>query len=137
MFPDKIAPGSWPYHEGDKIPFTSGMYIVVHGIYCGPALPPVAKSAEIIPQASDLRVFPNPFSDKVRFDFTLEKDANVVLEINNMLGQKVTTLMDQRVEGGVMNTVEFKPTYEVSGMYIYRFTVDGKTQIGKLIYKNE
>jgi len=54
-----------------------------------------------------------------------------------MLGRKITTLMDQYVTGEAVNTVTFKPNDEVSGIYIYKYIVDGNAQVGKLIYKNE
>ncbi len=99
-----------------------------------------SKSAEIInpfAATSDLKVYPNPFSDKVTFEFTSGADAHAVLEINNILDRKLLLLMDQQIKGGVLNRVEYTPKDEVSGMYIYRLNLNGNIQIGKLIYKKE
>ncbi|HCY43081.1 MAG TPA: hypothetical protein DHV48_17390, partial [Prolixibacteraceae bacterium] len=97
-----------------------------------------AKSAEIstpLLNASSLKVYPNPFSDKVMFEFVSGADAHAVLEINNMLGQKVATLLDKQVSKGVMNRIEYEPKDVISGIYLYRLTLDGNVQIGKLIYR--
>jgi hypothetical protein len=101
-----------------------------------------AKSAEILPEdtpetleASELKVYPNPFSDKLTFEFVSDVDAHAVLEINNVVGQRVRTLMDQPVEKGVKNHVEYTPTHEISGIYIYRLKLNDEIQIGKVIYK--
>ena len=98
------------------------------------------KSAEIATaiapdlEYSDLKVYPNPFNDKVNFEFVLADDAYAVLEIYNILGQSIATLLDQRVEGGVLNRIEYAPNQIISGIYIYKLTLDGKKSIGKLIY---
>ena len=139
MFPDKIAPGQWPFVEGDVIPFTGG-YIIVHAVYCGPKLPLVVvpKSFEIQNptfEESSLKVYPNPFSEKVTFEFVSGKDAYGVLEIFNITGQKVARILDRPVEAGVMNRIEYEPANRVTGIYIYRLQLDNDIQVGRIIYK--
>jgi hypothetical protein len=99
-----------------------------------------AKSAEIstpLLNAGSLKVYPNPFSDKVMFEFVSGADAYAVFEINNLLGQKVATLLDKKVSKGVMNCLEYTPGEKVSGVYFYRLIIDGNVQTGKLVYKRE
>nr|WP_320154061.1 T9SS type A sorting domain-containing protein [uncultured Draconibacterium sp.] len=62
---------------------------------------------------------------------------NAVLEIHNMLGQRVVRLLDKPVEAGELQRVEFRPETEISGMYLYRLDINGDTRIGKLIYRNK
>jgi len=96
------------------------------------------KSAFITaPEASSLKVYPNPFGDKVYLEFASATDSHATLEITNILGQKVTTLMSQMVNKGELNRVEYEPTGEISGIYFYRLILDGNVQIGKLVYKKE
>ncbi|NQU32787.1 MAG: T9SS type A sorting domain-containing protein, partial [Bacteroidetes bacterium] len=97
----------------------------------------IATNVPVLLEPSDLKVYPNPFSDKVKFEFVSGKDARAVLEIHNILGQKVSTLMDQQVKQGVMNSVEYEPTHAVSGIYIYKLSLNGNSQIGRIIYKKE
>ncbi len=68
------------------------------------------KSAEIYPlvEATPIKVYPNPFSDKVAFEFTSAEDTHAVLEITNILGQKVTIKWSGR-EPGLTGTGKTKP----------------------------
>ena len=45
--------------------------------------------------------------------------------------------MDEWVEEGVTNRVQFKPLDNKSGIYIYKLTIDGNVQTGKIIYKQK
>lgn len=91
------------------------------------------KSGDL--KASSLKVYPNPFSQKVIFEFTAARNSHAVLEITNMLGQKVATVMDRQVEEGVLNRVEYEPFGVNPGTLIYRLRLDDHIQTGRLIYK--
>ncbi|WP_297101096.1 T9SS type A sorting domain-containing protein, partial [uncultured Draconibacterium sp.] len=97
------------------------------------------KAAEIeVPEElapSELIVYPNPFTEKVTFEFVSGVDAYGVLEIYNITGQRVARILDRPVEAGVMNRIEYVPEHDVSGIYLYRLDLDGKLQIGRIIYK--
>ncbi|WP_163325182.1 T9SS type A sorting domain-containing protein [Draconibacterium mangrovi] len=103
----------------------------------------VKKSADIqldvnpILQDSELKVFPNPFDEVVNFEFVSAVSGHAVLEIHNMLGQRVARILDQPVEAGELQRVEFRPNSEISGVYLYRLDIDGDTRIGKIIYRNK
>ncbi|MDX8339539.1 T9SS type A sorting domain-containing protein, partial [Draconibacterium sp. IB214405] len=102
----------------------------------------VKKSVDIllgvdpVLQDSELKVFPNPFDEVVNFEFVPAVSGHAVLEIHNMLGQRVVRLLDQPVEAGELQRVEFRPDSEISGVYLYRLDIDGDVRIGKLIYRN-
>lgn len=82
-----------------------------------------------------VRVYPNPFSREVTFEFTARKDARALLEITNMAGQKVTTLVDRHVQKDVLNTIRFSPENVSEGILIYRLILDDEVQTGRLIYR--
>jgi hypothetical protein len=84
--------------------------------------------------ASELKVFPNPFSARTTFEFVSGKDVNARLEIYSITGQRITTLMDRQVEQGVLNRVEFEPSNLTPGMLLYRLTLGNEVQNGKLQY---
>ena len=86
---------------------------------------------------SELRVYPNPFSDIVNIEFVSPVKGHAILEIHNMVGQRVATLMDQYIDAGALNKVQFRPDSEVSGFYLYKLDINGQIQIGKMIYRNE
>ncbi len=100
--------------------------------------PKKSKSAEIENpdlEASNLKVYPNPFTDKVTFEFVSGVDAYGVLELYNITGQRVARILDRPVEAGVLNTIDYEPENKISGVYIYRLDLDGDIQIGRVIYK--
>ncbi len=101
------------------------------------ACPTVVNQSAQIPgfAANELKAYPNPFSDRVVFEFTSKSDSHAVLEISNILGQKIKTLMDKQVKMGVLNRVEYIPQDVVPGILIYRLLLDGSVQNGRIIYK--
>ena len=82
---------------------------------------------------SELTVFPNPFTTSVTFEFVPGVNARAKLDIFNSVGQLVTTLIDQPVEKGVLNRIEYKPVM-TPGLLYYRFTLDAEIFNGTLIY---
>jgi hypothetical protein len=97
-----------------------------------------SKSAEIlVPKVvfSDFKVYPNPFSDRVRFEFTSPVATQAQIDVYDMLGRKVQTVFEGPAEGGVTYNVYFKPETVISGMYIYRMTLGQAVYNGKLVYK--
>jgi hypothetical protein len=82
-----------------------------------------------------MKVYPNPFKKDITFEFVSAKDTHAVLEITNILGQKITTLMDSKVKMGVVNRIEYQPKNVVPGILIYRLILDGKVQNGRIVYQ--
>ncbi len=159
-----VAPGQYPYVSGPLenvagltgIEFTgvSGdLYIIAHAVTCEAVcdwereivnlteeIVADNKSAEIVTQeleAKDLKVYPNPFGDKVTFEFVSAKDARARLEITNVLGQRIAVLMNENVKEGLLNRVEYKPVDVATGILIYRLILDEGVQSGRIIYKKE
>jgi hypothetical protein len=87
--------------------------------------------------SAKLIVYPNPFSEKVNFEFEVNEDAYVTLLIYNALGQKVKTLLDKNVREGEVNTISFTPENQVSGFYIYQLKINDNIKTGKLIYNKK
>ncbi len=88
-----------------------------------------------IGEINDLKVYPNPFSQKLNFEFVSARNANAILEIYNLNGQLIAKLLDQPVQGGVLNRIEYTPNEIISGMYIYKLNLDGNISVGKVIYR--
>jgi hypothetical protein len=134
-----VAPGSY-YYAG---PFKNGqqVYVIAHAVVCGPFTTTKVSSVtqksaviERLDNATELKVYPNPFNSRVAFEFVSSKDVNARLEIYNNIGQRISTLMDRPVEKGVLNRVEFTPSNITHGVLFYRLLLDDEVQNGKLLY---
>ncbi len=108
---------------------------------CTAKVTSTVKSAEIatgiVPDVeyASLKVYPNPFSSELRFEFESPETANARIDLYDMTGRKVKTIFEQPVEGGVLYNAEFKPDAVVSGMYFYRITLGEAVFNGKVLYK--
>ena len=80
-----------------------------------------------------LQNYPNPGNPSTTITFTLPRTAHVTLEIYNLLGQRVRTLVDGAIDAG-SHTVVWDGRDELgsslsSGVYLYRLrAVQGKGQ---------
>ncbi len=86
---------------------------------------------------SDLKVYPNPFTDRVQFEFVSPESVNARIDIYDMTGRMVKTVFEGPVEGGVNYNAEFKPQAQISGFYLYRMTLGEAVYNGKLVYNNK
>ncbi len=67
--------------------------------------------------------YPNPFNPSTVIEFDLPLAGPVRLEVFNILGQKVLTLIDRRLPAG-SHQVDFDATDFPSGIYFYRLSYD-------------
>lgn len=76
--------------------------------------------------------YPNPFNPTTNIQFKLPQTANVTLAVYNMLGQKVSILIDKRMSAGSYSA-EFKGLGLPSGVYIYRLDAEGVSKSRKML----
>lgn len=91
--------------------------------------------SELEGDLSDLAAFnyPNPFNPTTNINFVLEKEGHVTVEIYNVLGEKVITLLDEFAKAGI-NTVTWhakddKGQSVGSGYYFYRITTENSIPV--------
>jgi hypothetical protein len=132
----------------------NAVYIIIHGVACEAVcmyeepetmevnfyqnFSTTKKSASIDVldvNGNSLKAYPNPFSSEVTFEFAAGKDARALLEITNIAGQRIATLMDRHVHQGVVNSVRFSPDNVAEGVLIYRLILGDEVQTGRLIYR--
>jgi hypothetical protein len=77
--------------------------------------------------------YPNPFNDKVMFVIQSPVSGKAKLDIYNMLGQKLQTVFDGQVFGGMKHTIEFNVPMADRTNLIYIFRINDQQIIGKLI----
>ncbi len=73
--------------------------------------------------------YPNPFNPSTQIQFALPESGQVNLEVFNMMGQRVATLVNGSMNAG-NHTVTFDAADLASGMYMYRLQA-GNTVLTK------
>jgi len=77
--------------------------------------------------------YPNPFNPSISINFSLEKDQSILLQIYDMKGQLVSTLIDKKVSSG-NHTSTWRPYNTGSGVYFIQLTNGNTAQTEKVIY---
>ena len=103
------------------------------GAYYFPQTQPVDVPQAVIP--SELKLyqnFPNPFNAETSISFDLQESGLVHLNIFNLLGQRIATLANHRLNSG-HHTIHFNAARLPSGLYIYRLETNGNISQRKMI----
>ncbi len=77
--------------------------------------------------------YPNPFNPSTSISFSLDKDQSILLQIYNMRGQLINTLIDEKVIAGD-HSLYWQPYNLGSGIYFIQLSNGITTQIKKVIY---
>ena len=75
--------------------------------------------------------FPNPFNPSTTIEFALLKADQVELNIYDVLGRKITTLVNRNMQAGSHN-IEFDASNLASGVYFYQLKVGNLSSIKKM-----
>ena len=77
--------------------------------------------------------FPNPFNPATQIEFSIPQREHVALQIYDVLGRAVETLVDGVLNEG-SHTIEWKPNGRKSGVYFCRLQTETSTLTKKLLY---
>jgi len=78
--------------------------------------------------------YPNPFNPSTEIKFSIPQNSNVKLELFNMLGEKVATLINQEMTAGSHNYQLSISNYQLSsGIYLYKLQSGNFVQTRKLM----
>ena len=75
---------------------------------------------------------PNPFNPFTTIQFMLTTDSYAKLEVFNILGERVATLVDAPLSAGEYS-IEWNGSQMASGVYLYRLTVDQVASTKKMV----
>lgn len=80
---------------------------------------------------------PNPFNPETRLSFNLGDESDVVLEVINILGQKIRNLVEERLPSGdyqvIWDGTDDEGRQSASGIYFYRLRAGDFTQTRKMV----
>jgi len=82
---------------------------------------------------TSLDSYPNPFNDQCEITFTIPVEANVEIDIFNLLGQKVESLYSGLKQSGTY-ALRWEAGDYPSGLYLARLRVDGKAITRKMLF---
>ncbi len=81
----------------------------------------------------EIKVYPNPFIDRISFEVELNYDSDVTLEIFNQSGIKLATVFSGKINPG-LHHFDYVPENARQGLLIYQFTINGHVMRGKIIH---
>ncbi|HXG01379.1 MAG TPA: T9SS type A sorting domain-containing protein, partial [Bacteroidota bacterium] len=92
----------------------------------------VAENREIPVRMELQQNYPNPFNPTTTISFTLSRSAFTRLEVFDINGRKVATLMEKELSAG-SHRVVFDAADRASGVYFYRLTAGGSSQTRRML----
>ena len=81
----------------------------------------------------EVNVYPNPFTENVSIEFTLEESANVSVDIIDALGKNVANVCNESQSKG-KHTFDFNDKLQ-AGIYFVKISVDSTVYVKKLVKK--
>ena len=121
--------GSWTAFAGD---------FHIRSVLGGPTTGIVDNNTSIIPTAYALgQNYPNPFNPSTTIKYALPENSEVTVEVYNMLGERVATLISGFHPAGI-HSVQWDASSLSSGVYFYRLAARSSsgqqfTQVQKMI----
>jgi len=124
--------------KGDKIPWRTyrGNYFRT-GYYGDNELSLVTDLTPEIPKYALAQNYPNPFNPSTRIKFAVKQSEKVMVEVYNLRGQKVKTLLNKVMDEGeheiVWNGKDANNKSVSSGIYFYKMSASRYTNVKKMI----
>jgi hypothetical protein len=95
---------------------------------------PLATGIEDHNIASQISVYPNPFSDHTSINYYLNEKSVVSLEIYNAIGQNIQTLVNTTQSAGSYSyNFSAKELGMDAGIYFMKITIDGKSTMKRIV----
>lgn len=114
---DNSLASSWGASSGFGTPGSQNSLIVSNEETLGQGIPTSLSLSQN---------FPNPFNPSTNIEYFVKSTSQVSLEVFDILGQKISTLVNRKQTSGTYN-VSFDASTLPSGIYMYRLTSDNVT----------
>ncbi|MBN1638023.1 MAG: phosphodiester glycosidase family protein, partial [Ignavibacteriales bacterium] len=123
--------------DGSNDPNSAHLYVVADAIRLTSFDPGLVTDIEIEKDfiMNDYMLYqnyPNPFNPSTVISYQLPANSLVQIKIYNMLGQAITTLVNEEKTPGIYE-VKFDGSGLPSGLYFYRIQVDNYSAVKKMI----
>jgi PKD repeat protein len=133
----RSAPADWCFTVTDVqlsgATYDAAANVVTTACESGPAAMGAMYHASDMPNSSTLHQnYPNPFNPTTEISFTLSSASHVKLEVFNIVGQQVATLVDGQLGGGY-HTFTFDGNSVASGVYFYRLTTEDYAETRSMV----
>jgi alkaline phosphatase D len=92
----------------------------------------IAAEGNIVYEFALHQNYPNPFNPTTNIKFTIPQTENVKIEVFNVVGQKIQTLLDKKMVAG-HHEIEFTANNLASGIYFYTIESGLHRQVRKMI----
>lgn len=145
------SPSRYAYKVNAAVPSGKSFYFRIYPWYTGAAstskyvytqlaeikgnttVATAVRDEDFVPREIQLaQNFPNPFNPSTTLQFALAKSGHVTLEVFNVLGQHVATLVNEVLSAGSYH-VNFDASALSSGIYLYRLTSGDVVQTKKMV----
>jgi hypothetical protein len=113
------------------------LYVLETNLWSGPnpnpklweiTLPAVVgvQDDKYMPEVFELHQnYPNPFNPTTRISFSIQKGTSIILTVQNILGETVSTLADNVTYQAGEHFIDFNGTGFSTGVYFYTLEADG------------
>lgn len=126
------APGAYS-HKLYARSVTSNEIHAIDVYLQGSAIEVVSVPTPIAGAFKLFRAAPNPFRKSTRISFVLPREDLVRLDVFDVLGRRVRTLIDGVYPGGIHET-EWTPNGIDSGLYFYRLQMGDQVELQRVVH---
>jgi len=99
---------------------------------------PITKSASLsntVLFEKKLRIYPNPFIDKIYFEFTSEEDTKCIIEIFDVSGRNLDVVFNQSIKANQDYRIEYQTDKKIADILFYRIHLNEEIVTGKILHK--
>ena len=92
----------------------------------------INTALEQIKNLGSIAIYPNPFEGKTTVEYSLKDNANVIIEVYDIKGQKIQTVLENTQDAGIYK-IPVDLSNQASGVYFVQLNIDGQLLTQKII----